>query len=125
MLYTEGYRAFHQKFAPLVVKRAFTLRDYPSALNIILAGPYCMGMYFATKKRMIVSWSITIGVTGLVFLVKHLPYPWRSIVDGGVVAGLTYGCASILYFFARILMGYDINVDPCLPESPADVSKKD
>jgi hypothetical protein len=119
MLYTEGYKAFHQKFAPLVVKRACTLKDNYSALNVLFAGPYCMGMYNATKKRKIVSWTITVGVTGLVFLVKHLPYPWRSIVDGGVVAGLTYGCASILYYYSQVLMGYDINVDPCMPEPPS------
>ena len=47
-----------------------------------------MGLMHATKKRRIISWSISIGVAFIVAVVKRLPYPWRSIVDAGVVTGL-------------------------------------
>mmetsp|Transcript_8798 Transcript_8798/g.8870 ORF Transcript_8798/g.8870 Transcript_8798/m.8870 type:complete len:236 (-) Transcript_8798:12-719(-) len=117
MMYTEGYKAFHCKFSPLVVRRAFTLVEHPSMLNYILAGPYCMGLFSATKKRMITSWSITAGVFVIVAVVKKLPYPWRSIVDMGVVAGLSYGALSIGYQFVRALFGKIPEVDPCLPVS--------
>lgn len=96
MGYAEGYRAFQQKFSPLVVSRAFSLSDNPSIANWVLAGPYSMGMFGADRKRMIVSWAITAGVFSLVKLVKFLPYPYRSIVDAGVVVGLSYGAASIM-----------------------------
>jgi hypothetical protein len=115
MLYTEGYKAFHKKFSPLVVKRAFLLDQNMSFLNVILAGPFCMGMFSASKARMIVSWGINMGVVALVFVVKQLPYPWRSIIDAGVVAGLTVGSLSMLYYYVRTLTGRPPDIDACMP----------
>lgn len=40
MSYVEGYKAFHLKFSPLVVRRALTIYDDPSIVKCILAGPY-------------------------------------------------------------------------------------
>ena len=68
--YAEGYKAFQLKFAPLVVRRSFTIVEDPSILKIVLAGPYSMGLFGATKKRKIVSWSITGGVFILAAVVK-------------------------------------------------------
>ena len=116
MLYVEGYKAFQLKFSPLVVRRAFTLADNPGVFNWLLAGPYSMGLFGATKKRLIVSWSISIGVFGIVSVVKRLGYPWRSIIDGGVVLGLSYGTASICVQFIQALFGKLPDIDPCLPE---------
>lgn len=103
MAYNEGYKAFQLKFSPLVVDRAFGIYENPSVLKYILAGPYSMGLFGAEKKRMIISWSITAGVFSLVKLVKMLPYPYRSIVDSGVVVGLSYGTTSILFLTIRAL----------------------
>ena len=82
MAYAEGYKAFQQKFSPLIVRRAIDLNERRSFFNVLLAGPYCMGLFGATRKRMIVTWSISAGVMTLVHFVKKLSYPWRSIVDG-------------------------------------------
>ena len=60
-----------------------------------------MGLFGANKRRIIISWSISAGVTALVVIVKKLPYPWRSIVDGGVVVGLSYGTLSIVFNWLR------------------------
>jgi hypothetical protein len=77
---------------------------------------YAMGLFSATKKRRIISWSFLIGVFGIVKAVKKLSYPWRSIVDGGVVVGLTFGSLSILYHYARaVAFGVPAPADPCLP----------
>lgn len=76
-----------------------------------------MGLFGATKKRMLVSWLMMVGVFLLVKIVKILPYPWRSIVDSGVVAGLSIGTLSIGWHFTRALFGYLPNVDPCLPDA--------
>ncbi len=116
MAYSEGYKGFQQKFSPLLVKRAFMLVEKPSILNYLLAGPYCMGLFGATKKRMIVSWALTIGVVGMVSVVRRLPYPYRSIVDGGVVVGLTYGVLSIFFLLVKGLFGSVPDVDPCFQE---------
>lgn len=113
MIYAEGYQAFQLKFSPLVVKRALMLSERPSVMNWLLSGPYCMGLFDATRKRMIVGWSVTIGVFSLVGIVKKLPYPYRSIIDAGVVMGLSYGALSICFQFVRALFGREPNVDPC------------
>lgn len=127
MAYAEGFKGFQKKFSPLVVKRALTLdasaedgggrrRRRAGPLRILLAGPYSMGLFHATKKRKTVSWGLTTGVLCLVQLVKRLPYPWRSIVDAGVVVGLSYGTLSICVIWARALMGRAPSIDPALPE---------
>ncbi|RYY80231.1 hypothetical protein EON63_16880 [archaeon] len=108
MMYAEGYKAFQCKFAPYVVQRAFSILNHshtssshPSSsgggdgvihtittiINVLLAGPYSMGLFNAPRKRMIVAWCVGVGVYALVRGVKYLPYPYRSIVDGGVVLG--------------------------------------
>ncbi len=70
----------------------------------------------AGGRRKIVSWSISGGVALMVGLVKRLPYPWRSIVDAGVVTGLVWGAVSIVNLYVRALLGTPPGVDPCLPK---------
>lgn len=85
-----------------------------------------MGLFGATKKRMIISWSISVGVTALVIIVKKLPYPWRSIIDGGVVVGLTYGALSIVYNWLRSFGSGNVmpGVDPALDNKDEDAGGK-
>ena len=120
MAYAEGLKGFQQKFSPLVVRRALTLDEQPrpGPLRLLFAGPYSMGLFHASKKRRTVSWGLTTGVILLVQLVKRLPYPWRSIVDAGVVVGLSYGALSICVIWARALMGKAPSIDPAMPEWP-------
>lgn len=125
MIYVEGYKAFHLKFSPFVVRRSLTLTDNPTFLKSLLAGPYCMGLFSATKKRMILSWSLMIGVFALVKVVKLLPYPWRSIVDAGVVCGLSVGTLSIIYHYILALLGRVPSIDPDLPEVDPPVKQKE
>jgi hypothetical protein len=113
----EGYKGFQTKFSPLVVKRAFTLVPGQSnVLHLILAPLYSMGLFHAQKKRLIVSWSVTIGIAGIVAAVKRLPYPYRNIIDAGVVAGLTWGSISILILYVKAMVtGTLPTIDPALP----------
>ena len=78
-----------------------------------------MGMMHATRDRQVLSWSITVSVAALVAGVKRLPYPWRNIVDAGVVCGLTYGSLSILLVYVKswITGQPPSNIDAELPES--------
>lgn len=117
--YAEGYKGFQLKFSPLVVARAQTLKPFQGTpIHHVLFGPfYAMGLFHATKKRRIVSWSISTGVALIVALVKRFPYPWRNIIDAGVIVGLTWGSISILALWTRTaIMGKDSGVDPALPE---------
>jgi hypothetical protein len=114
--WVEGYKGFQTKFSPLVVSRSLTLKPGSSKLHHYLLAPlYSMGLFHATKKRMIVSWSVSIGVATIVYAVKKLPYPWRNIVDAGVVAGLTWGSVSILVQYCKALITGVSPTDPALP----------
>jgi len=118
--YAEGYKGFHLKFSPLVVKRSFTLvlgtKQGNNPINYLLAPLFSMGLFSATRKRMIVSWSISIGVAIIVALVKKLSPVPRCILDAGVVVGLSVGSLSILYHYLRsMITGTLPTIDPCLP----------
>ena len=112
--YSEGYRAFHRMFSPRVVARARTLAGAKRGF-VVLAPLYCMGLFHATRRRLVVSWSITIGIVGIVILVRSLAQPWRGIIDAGVVIGLAWGVGSILYYTARAFAGHAMPVPPDLP----------
>ena len=121
MLYTEGYRGFQKAFSPRVVQRAWTLHKKSPLLHIILAPLYSMGYFHATKKRKIVAWCLTAGIVGIVLIVKIFPYPYRNIVDAGVVLGLSYGLVTLLIFSVQALQGKLPNVDPNLPPKETTV----
>uniref|UniRef100_A0A7R9WR65 Uncharacterized protein n=1 Tax=Craspedostauros australis TaxID=1486917 RepID=A0A7R9WR65_9STRA len=122
--YYEGYKGFQTKFSPLVVKRSLSLVARPDTnivmklLQFVLAPLYSMGLFQATKKRAIVSWCVSIGVAGIVAMVKRLSQPWRAIVDGGVVIGLSWGALSIMiiYLHAWFTGTAPPNTDACLPQ---------
>jgi len=115
--YIEGYKAFQMKFSPLVVRRAMTLsKPGTPPPHAILAPFYSMGLFHASKKRRTISWTISLSVAAIIGLVKRLPYPYRSIVDAGVVVGLAWGSASILAIYARALVGTPPAADPELPK---------
>lgn len=115
--YSEGYKAFQKQFSPRIVARARYLAQNPTLLRVLLAPPFCMGMFHATKKRLILSYSIALGVVGLVLIVGRLPQPWRGIVDLGVVVALGWGLVAMWVFAARALLGHEMPVPPDVPAS--------
>ena len=123
MSYSEGYRGFQQAFSPRVVARAIYLRDHPRPFHVLLAPFFCMGFFHTTRRRKVVSFSLTAGIILLIVGVRQLSQPWRGIVDIGVVIGLTWGMACILYF-AAVAFGGGFSQDrefDCSPEVPEDV----
>ena len=120
MAYAEGYKGFQLKFSPLVVKRAMTLGPNSPFHHKLFAAPYSMGLFHASKKRQIVSWTLALGIVGLVKLVKTLAFPYRSIVDAGVVVGLSWGTASIAGIYVQALRGQVPMIDPAMPEKKAN-----
>lgn len=113
MVYAEGWRGFHRQFAPRVARRASELPADP--LWMALAPVVAMGFVRATRKRRIVSWCLTLGIVGLVIVVRQLPQPWRGLVDLGVVLGLATGTASLLWHGGRALAGTPPDVPPDWP----------
>ena len=98
MSYAEGYKGFHRSFAPRVVVRARYLAANPRPLHVLLAPLFCMGYIYATRRRQILSFSLTVMIICFVLIARMMPQPWRGIIDAGVVTGLSLGVASIIYF---------------------------
>jgi len=114
--YMEGYKGFQKSFSPQLVERALYLGRNPTLGRVIFAPLFCMGLFHATKRRLIVSWCVLLGVISLIILIRMLSQPWRGIIDAGVVIGLGLGLLSILYCLFRGLTGNPIPVRNSIPE---------
>ena len=116
MAYGEGYRGFQKAFSPRVIARATWLAAHPTPLRVLLAPAFCMGFFHATRKRLIVSWSITAMVVGLIVGVRMLPAPWRGLVDVGVVVGLSWGMFAIVGWGVASMRGLPLPTPPEVPQ---------
>lgn len=116
MGYVEGYKGFQMAFSPRTAARARYLRTHPSILRAVLAPFFCMGYFYATRRRKITSISLTAGIILLVLLVRNLDQPWRGIIDFGVVIGLFWGIVSLLMFSIQALVQADFPYSPEVPE---------
>jgi hypothetical protein len=85
MGYAEGYKGFQLKFSPRAAARALYLKNNPTLVRVLFAPLFCMGFFHATRKRKIVSYSLTATIVGLILFVRGLSQPWRGIVDSGVL----------------------------------------
>jgi hypothetical protein len=117
MAYSEGYKGFQQAFSPRVAARLIWLRQNPKAWLVALAPLYAMGFIYASKKRIIISYTILIMVMVFVAIAVNLPQPWRPIVDAGVVVGLLWG-ATVTGWYIFVAIRTDTSlVNPELPSS--------
>jgi hypothetical protein len=115
MIYSEGYRGFQKQVAPRMVARAAHLTAHPRPLHVALAPLYLMGLIHATRRRLVTSWCVVIGIVGLVLTVRMFAQPWRGIVDAGVVIGLVWGIVAVLVGIARALRGGPVTAAPEVP----------
>lgn len=112
----EGYRGFQRAFSPRAAARAVWLDREPCPLSWKLLAPlFCMALIVAAPRRLVINWLLIGGIVGLIYLVRLLPSPWRALVDGGVVVGLSWGAASLLVFYRRALQGNEAGTPLELP----------
>jgi hypothetical protein len=119
MAYAEGYKGFHKGFAPRVVSRAHYLQQNPRLGHILLAPLFCMGYFYATKRRQLLSYGLTTMILCFILIARQLPQPWRGILDAGVVVGLTIGVLSIGYFMIIARTKSDYTLVPS--EVPSEI----
>ncbi len=117
MGFAEGYRGFQQGYSPRVAARLLYLKHNVTPLRLLLAPLFCMGFFDIKKSRMIISYCLLVGILILVQLVHLLEQPWRGIVDGGVVVGLTWGSISIVLFILKAFFTDRFEHSPEMPEA--------
>ena len=115
MAYMEGYKGFQMAFSPRTAARARYLLENPRPLYVVLAPFFCMGYFYATKRRKIISISLTLGIILLVILVRFVPQPWRGTVSYTHLRAHETGIVSLLAFSIQSL-GEDSY--PYAPEVP-------
>ncbi len=101
MAYAEGYKGFYLNLAPRVQARALYLRDAGGPLLALTAPLFCMGYFYATRRRMLTSWIVSLSIVLLVAIVSRVPQPWRGVIDVGVVVGLVIGIAALCWYWLR------------------------
>ncbi len=117
MIYAEGYKGFHLGFAPRVVVRAQYLWRNPAPGLVLLAPLFCMGFVHATRRRRLATIGLTVMILCFIVIARQLPQPWRGILDAGVVAGLSFGIASLCYFAMAALGSRTIDIPADTPEA--------
>ncbi len=115
MSYTEGWKGFHKRVGPRTASRAFYPAEKRPLRHLIFAPIFCMALYHASRKTLIIRWALVTGIITLVVFIRQMPQPWRGIIDAGVVVGLAMGLVSVIYFFFRGLIG-DVEELTDLPE---------
>ncbi|MES2625168.1 MAG: hypothetical protein V4628_07810 [Pseudomonadota bacterium] len=116
MAYAEGYKGFYLNLAPRVLARALYLRESGGPLLALTAPLFCMGYFYATKKRMLTSWIVSSSIVLLVAVVSHIPQPWRGIIDVGVETGLVIGIGALIWHWLRFeFKGIRPALSPDLP----------
>ena len=119
MAYFQGYRGLQLRFAPLVVGRAAHFARNPGLLRALLAPAYSMGLVYATRRRMLVSWGLLLSMAGIGMLAARLPEPHRGVVDLGVATGLAWGALALTIVALRALVGHVPRCDLSLPADGA------
>lgn len=115
MAYSEGYKGFQLAFSPRVAARLLWLAKNPKPRLVLFAPLYAMGFIYASRRRKIVSYSILTMVLIFIAVAELLPGPWRALIDGGVVVGLSWGSLSTLWYILRV---YQHEIELAEPELP-------
>lgn len=117
MLYTEAYKGFQLRFSPRLAIRLRHLYQHPRLKHVLLAPLFVMGLVHATRRRLIASSILIVSIVIFIFIIRTFSQPLRGAVDVGVVVGLSYGTATVLYFVSRLAWGPRLEFDPEFPES--------
>lgn len=120
MGFAEGYRGFQKNFSPRVAARVRYLKQNPSLLRFIFAPLFCMGFFYTTRKRKIVSFSLTFCIIMLVIIVSYIPQPWRGIIDAGVVFGLVWGVISMFLYTVQAMVKNHFHHSPETPTNNSE-----
>ena len=112
MAYSEGYKGFQKGYSPRVASRALYLRDKCTWQRLILAPLFVLGFINSTKRRKITIFVLLIVISLIVMFFKHIPQPWRGVLDLGVAVGLSWGLIATLVFLVKFWTAEEVTFDP-------------
>ena len=112
MGYSEGYKGFQKGYSPRVAARALYLRDKCTWPRLILAPLFCLGFINSTRRRRITIAVLLVVISLIVIFFKHIPQPWRGVLDLGVVVGLSWGLIATLVFLVKFWIAKEVPFDP-------------
>ncbi|NIO60350.1 MAG: hypothetical protein GTO33_13645 [Acidobacteria bacterium] len=112
MAYAEGYRGFQRSFSPRTAARVRYLRDRPNLVRSLFAPLFAMGFFHANRRTLVVAYGLTSAIVLLVLLIRQIGQPWRGIIAGGVVLGLSWGCVSLVACVRAALTREEYPVSP-------------
>lgn len=98
--YGEGYLALHERFAPRVVERAFTV-PISRWSCLVLAPLYVTSLIGADRRTLAKAWIGVALIAAAATIVHALPPPWRQLIDAGVAFALSIGLLSLMGRFAQ------------------------
>lgn len=119
MAWSEGYRGFHTRFAPRTAARAAWLAENPTPLRVLLAPLICLALLHVRRSTLIARVILITAIVGVIVSVRLLPFPWRGLIDAGVVVGLGWGALSVVWFGGQALRGNPPDYDLSLPGTPS------
>ena len=111
MAYSEGYKGFQKSFSPRFAARAKYLLYSNTLPQLLLAPLFCMGYFHASKRRMVVTYVLTIVIIIFILSFRLVPQPWRGLLDAGVVVGLTWGMVTSIIFCTKAFTDNQFNWD--------------
>ena len=115
MAYSEGYRGFQKAFSPRVAARARYISLHPTISRVLLAPLFCMGYFYATRRRLITSYLLTITIVTFIISFQYLAQPWRGVLDTGVLIGLIWGIVSLFFSSLTAALSEKFDVSPEVP----------
>jgi len=94
------------RWSAVLVLRTTALTGDVGCVHHVLAPAFVAGFYKATASRMAKAYGLVVFIVVIGIVVAHMPYPWRQIVDLGVVINLIAGTLALLAFSGQtFLMG--------------------
>lgn len=120
MAHSEGYKGFQKGFSPRVAARARYLKFNPTPLHVMFAPLFCMGYFHITRRRLVVTYGLTLGIIILIIVFNQISQPWRGILDAGVVVGLSWGVISLLVYFVRAMAADEFEFSAEVPVIESD-----
>mmetsp|Transcript_1957 Transcript_1957/g.2799 ORF Transcript_1957/g.2799 Transcript_1957/m.2799 type:complete len:208 (-) Transcript_1957:1119-1742(-) len=110
-VYVEGYLGFYRSWAPVTANRcmlagSLLCREQPiqSGFLILLSPLFALGYFWASKRRLVISYMLIVMIFLLAIGVRSLPQPWHAIAGNKVFNVSTRYMISMLTYLQTVVL---------------------